>query len=33
MDLDVKELVLNVLQETGLAEQRASKMDNDDFLK
>ncbi|KAI9098613.1 S-adenosyl-L-methionine-dependent methyltransferase [Phlyctochytrium arcticum] len=33
MDFDVKSAVLAVLDSTGMSEQRASKMDNDDFLK
>ncbi|KAJ3089399.1 dimethyladenosine transferase [Quaeritorhiza haematococci] len=33
MDFDVKQKVMEVLEATGMAENRASKMDNDDFLK
>ncbi|KAJ3309019.1 dimethyladenosine transferase [Blyttiomyces sp. JEL0837] len=33
MDFDCKEAVLRVLEEVGLSESRASKMDNDDFMK
>lgn len=33
MDMDVKALVLKVLEDTGMSEKRSSKMDNDDFLK
>ena len=33
MDLDIKKEIQNVLDQTGLGESRASKMDNDDFLK
>jgi 18S rRNA (adenine1779-N6/adenine1780-N6)-dimethyltransferase len=32
MDLDVKKIVMDLLEKTGLGEMRASKMDNDDFL-
>ena len=32
-DLDMKERVTTVLENTGMAEMRASKMDIDDFLK
>ncbi|KAI8826141.1 S-adenosyl-L-methionine-dependent methyltransferase [Fimicolochytrium jonesii] len=33
MDFDVKAAVLAVLDSVGMSEMRASKMDNDDFLK
>jgi 18S rRNA (adenine1779-N6/adenine1780-N6)-dimethyltransferase len=33
MDFDVKEKVMQILDSTGLAENRAAKMDIDDFLK
>ncbi|EGF84338.1 hypothetical protein BATDEDRAFT_22291 [Batrachochytrium dendrobatidis JAM81] len=33
MDFDVKAQVLGVLDAAGMAEHRAAKMDNDDFLK
>lgn len=33
IEFDVKHAVLKVLQSVGMAENRASKMDNDDFLK
>ncbi|TPX67072.1 hypothetical protein SpCBS45565_g04040 [Spizellomyces sp. 'palustris'] len=33
MDFDVKKAVLDVLDSVGMAEMRAAKMDNDDFLK
>ena len=32
VDFDCKSLVSKILQDTGYAEQRSSKMDNDDFL-
>ncbi|KAI8923829.1 S-adenosyl-L-methionine-dependent methyltransferase [Entophlyctis helioformis] len=33
MDFDVKKAVMDVLEASGMAESRAAKMDNDDFLK
>lgn len=32
-DFDVKALIMQVLESVGMAEQRAAKMDTDDFLK
>lgn len=32
MDVNVKAIVLELLEKTGMGEMRASKMDNDDFL-
>lgn len=32
MNLDIKSMVMNLLEKSGLGELRASKMDNDQFL-
>jgi hypothetical protein len=33
MELDIKAMVDKILVESGMAEKRVAKMDNDDFLE
>ena len=33
MDFDVKQTVMQVIDNSGFSQHRASKMDNDDFMK